>query len=96
VLWHDFYAPMIPFPRGANVLLAAVVISLFALAWHHIQRQVKQLFFMALAINLPLWLAFCYTDEMRNLSFVFLPAFLMASHALPRLVDNTAKNPVAG
>lgn len=86
-LWHDFYVPMIPFPRGINFLFLGILISLLAFAWRNITPLLKGLLLMALTVNLPLWLAFCYRDEMRNLSFVFLPIFLIASYAFSILVS---------
>lgn len=84
-LWQDIYIPMIPFPRGGNVLLLGLIASLMSISWKHAPKQIKQLLITAFLINTPLWLLFCHNDEMRNLSFTFIPMFLMATHALNQL-----------
>jgi hypothetical protein len=92
-LWHDFYVPMIQFPRGINILFMALLASLFMYEWQKKPQQIKNLLIISLLINIPLWLMFCYTDEMRNLSFTFLPAFLVASHSLRQLLDKPSFHP---
>lgn len=86
LLWHDFYAPLILFPRGINVLFMTLLASLFLFDWKNKPAIIKNLFFVSLLINIPLWLAFCHNDEMRNLSFVFLPALLVSAHSLHKLL----------
>lgn len=80
-LWNDFYVPGIPFPRGLNILLILIITSLTVTAWKNLTPQIKALFLMSLIVNLPLWLLFCHQDEMRNLSFTFLPIFLITTMA---------------
>jgi hypothetical protein len=81
-LWHDFYAPMIPFPRGFNIILLVVLASLLFRQWGEKPLFAKRLFILAALINIPLFLLFCQQDEMRNLSFLFLPIYLLSVHSL--------------
>jgi hypothetical protein len=86
-LWHDFYLPLIPFPRGVNLFWLALLSYLVFFDWINKPRLLKLIFLTALIVNLPLWLAFCQQDEMRNLSFVFLPLYLLASHSLVKIMS---------
>jgi hypothetical protein len=86
-LWHDFYAPMIQFPRGINILYIALLASLIGYGWKESPQEIRKLLIMALLINIPLWLVFCHYDEMRNLSFIFLPLYLFAAQSLKVLLE---------
>lgn len=81
-LWHDFFAPMIPFPRGFNILSILVFSGLVFSGWKTKPALDKSLFYAGLAINIPLFLLFTQTDEIRNLSFLFLPIYLLSRHTL--------------
>ena len=81
-LWSDFYAPMIPFPRGFNIFLLIVLAKLLFWQWKKKPHFAKKLFFIALIINIPLFIFLCQTDEIRNLSFLFLPIYLLSVHTL--------------
>jgi hypothetical protein len=82
LLWHDFYAPMILFPRGFNIILLAVLAGLLFWQWGNKPLFTKRLFIVAMLINIPLFLLFCWQDEMRNLSFLYLPVYLLIVHTL--------------
>lgn len=81
-LWHDFYAPMILFPRGLNIILLVILSSLLFWQWGKKPLFAKRLFVVALLINIPLFILFCWQDEVRNLSFLFLPIYLLIVHTL--------------
>lgn len=85
-LWQDFYIPGIPFPRGLNLILVLMLLSLISIAWKKLAPRIKALLVVAFVVNIPLWLLFCQADEMRNLSFVFLPLFLVATKAAAELI----------
>jgi hypothetical protein len=82
LLWHDFYAPMIPFPRGLNIILLVVLAKLLFWRWGEKPLFTKRLFVLAALINLPLFILFSWHDEIRNLSFLFLPVYLLSVHTL--------------
>jgi hypothetical protein len=87
LLWADLYAPMIPFPRGANLFLAGLILSMFGVEWRSKPRELKQLLCVAALVNIPLLVLFCHEDEMRNLSFLFIPAYLVCTHSLKCLTN---------
>jgi hypothetical protein len=87
-LWHDFYTPMVPFPRGFNIILLLVLAKLLFWQWGEKPLFAKRLFVLAVLINIPLFILFSWNDEIRNLSFLFLPIYLLSIHTLltPELV----------
>jgi hypothetical protein len=88
-LWNDFYAPVIPFPRGLNIFFISVLFLLVSVSWKNLPKQVKGLFVVSLVINTPLWLLYCHNDEMRNLSFTFIPLFLVITFSLSKLLQES-------
>ncbi len=90
-LWQDFFAPLIPFPRGMNIIWIALIISTILVAWRKKPIVIKWLFVTSLVVNVPLFILFCHADEMRNLSFVFIPLFLLVSHSLQYLFLSNEK-----
>ena len=81
-LWWDFYAPMIPFPSGFNIIWLLVLTRLLFWQWSKKPILVKTLFYVALSIIIPLFILFCKTDEIRNLSFLFVPIYLLSIRTL--------------
>lgn len=90
-LWEDFFAPLIPFPRGMNIIWIALIISTILVAWRKKPSVIRWLFVTSLAVTLPLFILFSATDEVRNLSFVFIPLFLLVSHSLQYLFLSSEK-----
>jgi hypothetical protein len=81
-LWDDLFAPMIPFPRGFNLLLVAVLASLVFWQWRQNPGYARGLLAVGLLVNIPLFIMFGTLDEMRNLSFLFIPIYLLAARSL--------------
>ena len=79
-LWSDLYAPLIPVPRGFNLLLTAAFAGLLSLRWRSRPPILRQLFWAGLIVNLPLFVLFTYRDEIRNLSMLYLPTYFLATH----------------
>ena len=96
-LWQDFFAPLIPFPRGLNIVWIALIVSTILIAWKKKPPILKWLLVTALLVNVPLLILWGTDDEMRNLSFVFIPLFLIVSHSLRYLfisdeeIDNSGE-----
>lgn len=80
-LWSDFYAPLILVPRGFNLLFIIALAGLIFANWNARPPILRQLFWVALFVNLPLFALFTYRDEIRNLSMLFIPTYLLAAHA---------------
>lgn len=81
-LWADLYAPLIPVPRGFSLLFIGALIVLISPIWRDLPKVLKQLFWVALIVDLPLLILFGYRDEIRNLSMLFIPIYLAVAYAL--------------
>ncbi len=78
----DFYAPLLPFPKGMNLMLVFVVGGTLFYGWKTKSPTLKHMLILALTINLPLLLAFSSMDELRNLSLSFVPMYIVACDTL--------------
>jgi len=61
----------IPMLRGVAAPHLAVLGLLVATAWRYVPPPLRQHALAALAVNLPLFLMFCWRDELRNLSLLY-------------------------
>lgn len=79
------YAPLIPVPRGINLISLALVA--FAVLWHWPARppELRRLFLLSAGVTFPLYLLFGFLDEIRALSLVFPAIYLLACHTLADL-----------
>lgn len=71
------YAWGIAFPRPSNVLFVALAALTVARAWRPAGRSLQQMLLASAAVSLPLFLLFCFLDEMRNLSLMFIPLYCL-------------------
>lgn len=92
LLWDDMYIPLIPFPRGLNLLWLSLVAYLTFSDFTKKSSTLKVTLLIAFAVNVPLWLAFCEQDEMRNLSFLFFPLFLLTSQTWAKILAPSTAN----
>lgn len=67
----------VPTPKGFNIIHVLIVAILVRNGWRHLTPEVRQHFWIALAINLPLFLAFCYQGELRNLSMLYMTLVIL-------------------
>ena len=67
----------IPTPKGLNILHFILVGILVRQGWRYMPSTVRQHFWIAFAINLPLFLAFCYEGELRNLSMLYMTLIIL-------------------
>jgi hypothetical protein len=67
----------VPTPKGFNIIHIVIVALLVKQAWKYFRPALRQHLYIALAINIPLFLAFCYQGELRNLSMLFIGLLLM-------------------
>lgn len=79
-LFFGLYNAVIPVPRGLNILTVSLVAILFC--WNRQRDWIFWSLIMAAGVSLPLFLLFCYHDELRNLSFCFIPLYLMAVRSI--------------
>lgn len=59
-------------PKGFSVIYLIILAFLVRNAWTYLPPAFKRHGLIALAINLPLFIAFCYQGELRNLSMLFV------------------------
>ncbi len=65
--------------KGLNIVHLIIVGVLAHGAWKHLSPTLRQHVFIASAINIPLFIAFCYRGELRNLSMLFVSFAIMVS-----------------
>jgi hypothetical protein len=64
-------------PKGVNVLILAALAFTVRAGWRALPRALRQHTLIAAAINVPLFIALGYQDEVRALSMLFVPATLV-------------------
>jgi hypothetical protein len=66
--------------KGFNVIHLLLVVLLLKNSWRTLPPVVRSHAWIALSINVPLFIAFCYKDELRNLSLLAMTlAFLICA-----------------
>ena len=70
------FAPLIPIPRGINVISLAMVAFLLAWRWHDKAIELRRLLLANAALTIPLYLLFGFLDEIRALSMLFPALYL--------------------
>jgi hypothetical protein len=78
----DVYAPLIPVPRGFNILTLLFLAALVAYRWQEKPPFLKRLFVLTAVAAVPLFLWGGFKDELRNLSLMFPAIYLVGFHAL--------------
>lgn len=69
-------------PAGLFAGTLAIIAIVILRGWPVTPPQVRQHVLIAAALNLPLFLAFCATGELRNLSLLFTGFAVLGAHAL--------------
>jgi hypothetical protein len=70
--------------KGLNIVHLIVVAFVVKNAWPYVPRTLKRHGWMALSINLPLFVLFCYRGELRNLSMLFVTFTVLLSVNISR------------
>jgi hypothetical protein len=78
----DVYAPLIPVPRGFNILTLLFLAALVGYRWREKPPFLKRLFVLTTSAAVPLFLWGGFKDELRNLSLMFPAIYLLGFHAL--------------
>jgi hypothetical protein len=76
------YAPLIPVPRGGNLISLFLVTFMVLWAWKEKPAAVKRLVLLSAICNLPLFFFFAFLDEIRNLSIMFPAIYLVGCHTV--------------
>lgn len=96
--WHSYflffgvYNAVIPAPRGLNVLTVSLLSML--LWWNRKRDWPFWSLLSAATISAPLFLLFCFHDELRNLSFVFIPLYLILVGIVATFWEGSARQKV--
>ncbi len=73
---------LIPLPKPSNIIvLLPILFSIFGF-WNKKPAVIRITLLISACINLPLFFAFCYRDEFRNLSLMFPFMYLAATHTI--------------
>ncbi len=81
----EVYVPLLPLPRGLNLLLIVPLIVLLLHGWRQRTPALRMLLTVSAAINLPLFFLFAWRDETRNLSLLYPALHLNVCAALRSL-----------
>jgi hypothetical protein len=83
----------IPIPKPQNLLFAPFLAWLTFHGWKEKPLVLKRLFLASVIINIPLFLLFCYRDELRNLSLMFPFIYLMFCQTFLSFYRSQASTP---
>jgi hypothetical protein len=72
----------IPVPKPNNILLLALFALVILYRWKEKPLLLRRLLLAASAINLPLFIVFCYRDEFRNLALMYPFLHLLMCHSI--------------
>jgi hypothetical protein len=75
--WMTVYTPLLPMPRGLNLLMVLPLVVVLAAGWKSHRPAVRRTLVASAFVNLPLFFLFCWRDETRNLSLMY-PALCLA------------------
>jgi hypothetical protein len=78
---YDFIYGVIA-PKGYNILTIFVTFIIVKSSFRMLPTDAKQHALVALLVNLPLFLLFCFPGELRNLSFLFVSFILILGFSL--------------
>jgi hypothetical protein len=82
--WEYTYS--ILFPRGCNIINIMLLAVVIGSTWKSLSKPMQQTFMVAALINMPLFFGFCWFDELRNLSMLFVPVSVMMAHYIARMM----------
>lgn len=76
------YAPLIPVPRGANLISLFLVAFLVLWEWRRKPAELKRLLLLPAVFVFPLFYVFGMMDEVRALSLLFPGLYLLGCHTV--------------
>lgn len=78
-------------PKGFSIFILLTLLIVVLESWPSLAKPIKQHTLFALAINIPLLVLFCWKDELRNLSMLFIAFTIMISIYLKNLLDRNVE-----
>ncbi len=74
-------------PKGFSIFILLALFIIIFKSWPSLERPIKQHSLFALAITIPLFTLFCYRDELRNLSMLYISFNIMIAVYLKDILD---------
>ena len=87
--FFDIYVPLVPVPRGFNLLSVATVLFLIIFRWRVKPLPLRRLLIGSTAVVVPLYLVGSVEDEIRALSLAFVPLYLLGFDTVQSLYAGT-------
>src|SRR5450631_2404997 len=84
--FNGLYSPVLPAPRGANVIILLLLSFPLLKGWAVSRSDVRLATIISAAIAVPLFLTSCYGDEIRNLSMIFPYLFLICTSGVREMM----------
>lgn len=78
-------------PKGFNVIILLMLVALVSWGWRSLPEVARRHALLAAAINVPLFVALGYTDEVRALSMLHVTATLLVCASLSGYLARAAK-----
>lgn len=69
-------------PKGINIITVFLIFILINAAWKHLDPKVRSHCLMAFFINFPLFVVAAYTNEIRNLSFLYISLVFLIAYTI--------------
>ena len=82
IVWFATRLRAVVGPNGISLVALAVVLLIAMRAWPACQIVIKRHLQLASAVNFPLFFAFAATDELRNLSFLFVGFVILVAFVI--------------
>lgn len=73
-------------PKGFSIINLLPIFIIVSKSWQLLERPIKQHTLVALTINIPLFVLFCYRDELRNLSMLYIAFTIMIAVYVKSLI----------
>ena len=81
-------------PQGFNFINLFLIFFLVKSGWHRFNLILKFHAWIALAISLPLFIAFCATNELRNLSFLYVTLVFLIAYCIESFQEHSVHEPL--
>jgi hypothetical protein len=106
-LWHNIISYLNPAtyfdfddsygllaPRGFNIFNLLLGIILVKTGWSKMCSTIRFHSWIALGINFPLFIVCCWTNEIRNLSFLYITAVILIAYCTESFQEHSVHEPL--
>ena len=84
-LRFDFFYGILQ-PRGFNIINIFLFTAIVRYSWRSLAPEIRKSALIALAISVPLFVVFCYEDELRNFSMLYVTLAIMLATCLHKFL----------